>query len=577
MATVIQKLRIHGKTLYFPYVPFDCRQGNMGKSFRWGLVYLAIIQDGVKVYEYMPFTIDELNSLGAMLTNDPAMNVNSVPYEPDPQSTGLQFYYAACAISVDYADTINYVHPFIKRDHNLLLESKDASYQHPSTGTIYVKKNGILNVGTNVFNITWVNRADSPGAELIANEACLIDFSTNKFTFDGEIVNMQYILGKGFPSSVDDINNNINDYLSNYDGDPEDLPQITGVDSDNPYGQTVDGTSTWGGGGLNDIDPDEVDPALIPSLPSLSACNTGFITVYNPSVSQLKQLSEYLWNSNMFDVEQWQKLFADPMEGVIGLTMVPVSPSTGGAIPVMIGNATTNISMPIVASQFVEVDCGSVTIDKYVNCFLDYIQTKISIYLPYIGMRDLNAQDVMDDSIHVIYHVDVITGACTCMIATANKGVLYSFNGNCACDIPLNANNFSGAIQNAISTVISAAATIGGAVSGAAPITMAGAAGLLNSASNAAINTKPHIQRSGNMGGSSGLLSIQKPYVIIERPRVSVPDGINGFVGNTSNITLRLGSCNGFTMVDYIHLNGFSASSNELKEIEALLKEGVIL
>lgn len=577
MATVIQKLRIHGKTLYFPYVPYDCEQGTMGKSFKWGLLYLAIIQEGVKVFEYMPYTVEELNSIGAMLTNDPNMDCSqTIPYVPIGNET--RFVYAGCCISVDYQGGIRYCHPFNKRNHALYRQEKYPDpFQHPAQGTIYIKKSGIFNVGTNIYDITWVNRQDSPGASLIYNECCLIDFSTNKFTFDGQIANMGYMFTVGETSSIDGINDNINNYIANYDGDPEDLPQITGVDSDNPYGQTVDGTSTWGGGGLNDIDPDEVDPAQIPSLPSLSACNTGFITVYNPSVSQLKMLSEYLWNSSLFDVEQWQKLFADPMEGVIGLTMVPVSPSTGGTIPVMIGNATTNISMPIVSSQFVEVDCGSVTIDKYVNCFLDYIQTKISIYLPYIGMRDLNAQDVMDDSIHVVYHVDVITGACTCMIATANKGVLYSFNGNCACDIPLNANNFSGAIQNAISTVISAAATIGGAMSGAAPITMAGAAGLLNSASNAAINTKPHIQRSGNMGGSSGLLSIQKPYVIIERPRVSVPDGINSYVGNTSNITLNLGSCHGFTMIDYVHLNGFPASSNELKEIEALLKEGVIL
>ena len=375
---------------------------------------------------------------------------------------------------------------------------------------------------------------------------------------------------------VDTLNNTIQNYLNSYTGDITDLPEISGIDTDNPYGGTVDGISNWRGGDLSDIDPDEIEAVDIPSVPTLSAANSGFITIYNPTAGQLRQLANYLWSS-AFDIETWQKLFADPMEGVIGLSMVPVQPQSAGTIPVMIGNAPTNVSMSQVLNQFVQVDCGSVSIDAYVHCFLDYDYTKVSIYLPYVGIRELDASDVMDESLHVVYNVDVVTGGCAAIISVGSKGVLYQFNGNCSTNIPITANNFSGAIQNAVSAVSSLGVTAAGAVTGAAPIAAMGVAGLMGSAANTVMNSKPSIQKSGNMGGSAGLLSVQKPYVIIQRPRLSVPEGINNFVGNTSNITATLASCKGFTQVEYIHLEGLPATSEELTEIENLLKGGVII
>lgn len=387
-----------------------------------------------------------------------------------------------------------------------------------------------------------------------------------------EIATTLFLTAELTPENVTD---NIADYIERT-GD-ENLPELEGIDTDNPYGGTVDGYSFVRGGGINgELDPDEIDPALIPDLPTVSAADAGFITIYNPTIGQLRSLSNYLWNPNLFDVEQWQKIFADPMEGVIGLSIVPVKPSLAGTIPVMIGNAVTNVSMQKVASQFVELNCGSVTVDPYVNCFLDYDYTKISIYLPYIGLRDLDAADCMGESIKVVYHVDVLTGGLSAIIQVGSKGVLYQFNGNCATDVPITANNFSGAIQNAISAVANAGVIAAGVASGGSIAAM-GAVGLMGSAANTVINSRPHIQRSGNLGGSAGLLSVQKPYIIIQRPRLSVPAEINKFVGNTSNITATLGTLHGFTMVEHVHFKGIDATTEELSELETILKAGVIL
>lgn len=348
-------------------------------------------------------------------------------------------------------------------------------------------------------------------------------------------------------------------------------------DMDNPYSE--DGSS-YEGGGDGTLGPgglDYIDPAEIPEIPTLGAAGCGFMTMYNPSASELQALASYMW-SNMFDLDTYKKLFSDPMQSIVGLAIVPIAPTVTGYKNVTFGQIDSGIGMNVVGNQYKKLNCGSVSVEKYVGCFMDYAPyTKISIYLPYIGIRELSADDVIGGSLNVQYIVDVLTGACACFISHSTRGVLYSYNGSCITNVPLTAQNFSGAIQNAVSAVIGGVGVIAGMATGAAPVTAMGITGLLNSAANTAINSKPQIQRSGNLGGSAGIMSIQKPYIIIERPNLSVPANVQHYVGQTSNLTRSLGSCSGFTMVEYIHLDGISATSQEIAEIESLLKQGVIL
>ncbi len=346
-------------------------------------------------------------------------------------------------------------------------------------------------------------------------------------------------------------------------------------DNDDPY--IVDDPSSFGGGDGDRGDPDDIEKATIPALPSVSAVDTGLITMYGATLAQLQSFGMYLW-SDLWDIESnFKKLFADPMNCLIGLSIVPVTPSMGGAANVKFGNITTNIALNKLTSQWAEVDCGTVSIREYIGSFLDYSPyVNISIYLPYIGYRELSPDDVMNDSIHVVYHIDVLTGGCCAFIECGRKGLLYSFNGSCIADVPITAINYSGAIQNAVSAVGSMAMTGVGIATGAAPVAAMGAASMLNSAANTAVNSKPTVQRSGNMGGSAGIMSYQKPMLVITRPRMSVPDKLNKFVGLTTNVTMPLSTCKGFTQIELIHLNSVPCTENERNELLNLLKQGVI-
>ena len=352
---------------------------------------------------------------------------------------------------------------------------------------------------------------------------------------------------------------------------------INSDEEDDPYSELEESETGGGDGSLDPISIDSVDPAVIPSLPSISVTDLGLITMYNPTAAQIKSLANFLW-SGVFDPATFKKLFSDPMQALIGLAIVPVTPTAAGSTNIMVGSVDSGVSAIKCASNWVQLDCGSIDIEKFVGNFMDADPyTEIQIYLPFIGIRKLSADDINGGSIHVVYNIDILTGACACFIAHNTRGVLYTYNGSCITNVPLTSQNFSGAIQNAVSAVISGIGVAAGAATGAAPITAMGATGLLNSAANAALNSKPQIQRSGNLGGSAGILSILKPYVIIERPSISVPAGLNSYVGNTCNITYPLGILSGFTMVEYIHIEDCPGTTEEVAEIESLLKQGVYL
>ena len=346
-------------------------------------------------------------------------------------------------------------------------------------------------------------------------------------------------------------------------------------DSDNPY--SADGTSGPGGGGGKYGDIDDIEATDIPELPSINAASLGLITLYNPSVGVVNSLASYLW-SGMFDPASFKKLFADPMGCLIGLSVVPAIPSIQGSKNIMFGNSDTGISCDYLSSNYCNVDCGSVSVDEFVGSFLDYEPyCKLNLFLPYVGFVPLSADDIVGGSINVQYNVDVLSGHCVAFVKHSVKGVMYSYSGNCITNIPITSQSFTGALQSYYTGLAGIAGSALGALgSGGAGLVQTGAE-IARTAANTVFDMHPTFQRSGSMGGAAAIMGVQTPFIVIQRPRFSVPNRVQKYVGQTSNITMNLSDCSGFTMCDYVHLDGISATSEEIMEMESMLKQGVIL
>lgn len=228
------------------------------------------------------------------------------------------------------------------------------------------------------------------------------------------------------------------------------------------------GTSVPGGG---DGTFDETSDAIpIPDLPSISTVDTGLVTLFRPSLEEVAALGSYLWTNFSDFIENLQKLFTNPMDYFIAFNIFPVSPSVTNARNIYIGNWATNISMPPVANQWYEFDCGIITLQKYWGSALDYYpNTKVQLMLPYIGSVQLNTDEVMGQQIGVKYRIDLLSGSCVAMV-TVNGNVYYQYTGECAVSIPLTGADWS----RIYSAVVGA---VGTAIAGGVGAVMTGSAG----------------------------------------------------------------------------------------------------
>lgn len=329
--------------------------------------------------------------------------------------------------------------------------------------------------------------------------------------------------------------------------------------------KTASKSGAGGGGGDFDIQSDTVS---FPTPPTLSAIGAGLMALYCPNVTELKDFSDWLWTNDVFGT--LQKFVASPMDLIISLSIFPLAPDiTAGGDTVKIGGIATGATMARLTNQYKTFDCGSINVKEFYGSALDYGQyTKLSIYLPYIGVRELKTDELMDGTISVQYNVDFLTGACVALIKCVRQNlnaVLYSFEGNMSAQIPLTSKDFS--------TVYSAIlrGVIDGEVSAGNPV------GDVVSSAMSIMSAKPTISRAGSISGNGGHLGLHTPYLILERAIQSLPDDAGQYYGYPSNITARLGTLSGYTEVEYIIETNIHCLDEELAEIDALLKEGVYL
>ena len=113
---------------------------------------------------------------------------------------------------------------------------------------------------------------------------------------------------------------------------------------------------------------------------------------------------------------------------------------------------------------------------------------------------------------------------------------------------------------------------------GAAAGGVAGAAaGGLTSAVNVISSKHGSIERGSELSPNAGVLGLLTPYIILHRVVQSLPSNFGHFKGYPSNVTRTLGSCSGYTEVEYIHLDGINATEEEKQELLTILKEGIVI
>lgn len=478
--------------------------------------------------------------------------------------------------------------------------------------------------------------------------------STDPFTFTYRIKTnydfkrlTPFALGEGATEfdivySLDSYDGSTRTYTFTISGIPSDgvkginvVIEAIRLDDPNDDGGTNASDTCVGGDGTFD---DSSDHVPLPAIPSgISASDSGLVTLFRPSISQIKDFGNYLWSHITEFWENLQKIFTNPMDYVIAFNIFPVTPSVGADKDIYIGNWASNIQMPPVLNQFYEFNAGTIQVKKYFGSFLDYApNTHARIMLPFIGDRDLSVNEIMGATLHLWYRIDLLSGACVAVL-NINDDVYYQWSGNCAVAIPVTGSDwsrlysgvartamigagglafgFGGAattslITNATSGVqqANAVAQLGNAFSnipkGISGVSLArqgvldamsnvGASGsqVINSRTSRSINgamvanwighnmmsAVPRIQHTGDMSGAISIMGNRTPFIVLEYPNVNLPDNYKHVFGYPSNQYSTLGGLSGYTKCKAVLFESTKATDDEIEMVINALKGGVYL
>ena len=342
------------------------------------------------------------------------------------------------------------------------------------------------------------------------------------------------------------------------------------------------------GGGDGSHEP-HYDPIPVPPLPTIGPNSAGFVYMLRMDTTTMQTFAADLVRPSWW--EALKAFFADPMDFICGIMIVPYQPDSNRNITPRFGENYMLNSFPQVSQQYKKIDCGSILVDKYFgSCFDNNPYTKLLLWLPYIGYRELDPDECVGKSIHVIYHCDCMTGDCVAYVSTeaGEYGPVYSrviaqFSGNCGVRVPFGTTSYDAAVAASVQLLggaVGFAATGGKAGAGLAAGAI-GASQLANSIQGSTIDSvnasKTATERSGTAGASAGYLSVQYPYLLKTVPQQSLPENYKDLEGYPSNIAGPLTRFSGFVGVETIDLNGIAATKSELDEILSLLREGVYI
>ena len=227
-----------------------------------------------------------------------------------------------------------------------------------------------------------------------------------------------------------------------------------------------------------------------------------------------------------------------------------------------------------------EIDSGTIS-------FLDLKTTAVSVYLPFIGMRELAAEDVVGKEIEIIYDIDPATGDCLVCLGeynitdTTSNSItkpLYYYTGNVSVDLPITRENITETHLATASQMIGGLGSMAaGAATGNIPLALGGAVNV----AMANWKNQPETRTTGTIGGTTSYNYNLNPFFIIRRstavyPTSSAMSEYRKTVGLPSMKEIQVSDCRGFTTFAGIRMDHFPFPEDELNELEGLFRSGVI-
>lgn len=325
------------------------------------------------------------------------------------------------------------------------------------------------------------------------------------------------------------------------------------------------------------------------------------------------KLAETLWKDSFLDYIKSKFSIMEPASIVMSVKLLPYFPGIDSNNLQLQNLGGFVLDNPITCREayaYTHYDAGEINIDGYFDCFLDYTNTRIQLFLPFVGDVELSTSDVMNHTINLRASFDNMAGIVVYMLTDENNNIVGSWNARCTVDIPITSGDYTGKIDGMIQAAVQAGAMA--MTAGASSVVFAGTttetANVMgtgevsqastkktgeffnenaNTTSNAlsqsskvvgnALSTKPGSGTSSSYSGIAGVLSHLRPCIKITSNKSPLPADYKEIQGYPSNVSVQLSECEGYTEINTVHLENMGyATEEEIEEIEEFLKRGVI-
>ena len=313
------------------------------------------------------------------------------------------------------------------------------------------------------------------------------------------------------------------------------------------------------------------DKGIIPHIPPTFIAKRSMFNLYQVNETTVRSITDYLWSTDLTNT--LLKLYSDPMDAILSMYVLPVaSTHLQASTDVILGNVNLNVKSSLVEAYQETYIAGVIDVTHYNHDVRDYAPySEYYLYLPYIGIVQLNAEDVVGSKLTIYYDVDLCTGSILARIWVERgqlNACLYQYTGSCIYILPITKLNQQNAItvaSNAALNAISGSLT-GGVMRAGAQAIEAGISGL-----------QSHVSQGGSIGGNASITASPYPYIIIKHKTPQTPSGSNKYYGKPTLKTIKLGKHKGFVRVKDINLSNIDLTKPEIDELETMLKEGVII
>ena len=246
-----------------------------------------------------------------------------------------------------------------------------------------------------------------------------------------------------------------------------------------------------------------------------------FVNIYTPTQAQLVDAANALFmnfdTGNVVDINPY----------IVSIHKVFVPVSTDEAFqPIKFGKYNTQVNSKVVNKKVSRVSCGKVTVPELYHNALDYSPfTTVRIWLPFLGFYDLSIDELSNKEIELTYTIDLVNGKALAEISN-DDGVIYRFVGTAYAQEPYHTES-------------------------------------LNNMSTAYIN------------GAYNMADFT-PYLLIERP-INLTPSNNDLEGLPTYKVVTIGDMKGYLRCRKVFATDMIATEAEKNEIEALLRDGVLV